>query len=210
MLPKIVAVLPIRNLNDLDKIENYLDADFIELRLDYLNSIKELNLNYIMKYKDKLILTIRDVTEGGKNRIDDIEKMNFINKAIERGFLCDIEAKFIERYKVTYRDMIVSAHYLEELPTMEQIVSLIDNYAKFAKYIKIAVINKKGYRELLSKALELSDNIVVMPLNSNPLERIAFSILGSKLIYGFIEEPVAKGQLHYKKIREILEILFKF
>lgn len=53
----------------------------------------------------------------------------------------------------------------------------------------------------------MSKNIAVMPIGTNPVERIAFAILGSKLVYGYAETPTAPGQMSYIQIKRIMNVL---
>ncbi|MEM1626803.1 MAG: type I 3-dehydroquinate dehydratase [Sulfolobaceae archaeon] len=208
--PLVVASLPIKSINDLEKLDEITDADFIELRLDYLKSLKEVDLNTLEKYKSKLIITIRDINEGGINKIEDVEKLSFLKYANQKGFLYDVELEFVKKYDIPYKSKIISVHYFRDLPNFNLLKNEIEKYSKDVLFFKIAVIAKPGYKSLLANLLEISDNVVVIPMSENPLERIAFGILGSRLLYGFVTEPTAKGQLMYREIVKIINELFKY
>ncbi len=210
MRPLIVASLPIYNEDDLTKVRKIKGADLIELRLDYsprLISIDSIN-SKLGDLKDKLILTIRDVSEGGVNKIDDKEKAKYLENANNEGFIYDVEASFLEKFSVPFKDKIVSAHYFNELPNYEKVEEIVKKYLPMARFVKIAAIGKGEYKELLTKLLKF-DKVAVLPMGVNPLERIAFGILGSKLIYTFVESQTAPGQMHYSKAFEILSCLYK-
>lgn len=200
----VVASLPIRKEEDIQKIPNFYDADLIELRLDYLGKL--IPIEKLEKYKEKIIVTIRDPDEGGVNFIDPKEKAEYLAKLNEKGFLYDVEAKFAKMYDVPTRNKIVSIHYFDRVPSFEEVYEIIKDFLESSWLIKVAVIGKPGYKSLLSKILEL-EKVAVMPMGVDPLERIAFSILGSKLIYGHTGEETAKGQMHYKNIKQILSYL---
>lgn len=200
----VVASLPIRSCDDLTKIVNFYDADYVELRLDYSKSLP--SIDKIEKYKDKIIVTIRDTKEGGINHISHEEKISYLNQLHKKGILYDVEAIFAKEYNVPVEGKIVSVHYFDEVPTYDEVYTLIKDFIHKAWIIKVAVIGKKGYRELLVKLLDLT-NVAVMPMAVDPMERIAFSLLGSKLIYGHVGEETAKGQMHYKTIKKILGYL---
>ncbi|QIW25062.1 type I 3-dehydroquinate dehydratase [Sulfolobus sp. S-194] len=200
----VVASLPIRSEKDLDKITLLLDADFVELRLDYSTFLPELQV--IERYKDKVIVTIRDVDEGGINKIDPELKAKYLIELNKRNILYDVEAKFAKKYSIPTNNKIVSIHYLDRVPSYSEVYESLRDFIKESFLLKVAVIGKDGYKELLSKLLEL-EKIAVMPIGVNPLERIAFSILGSKLVYGHAGEETAKGQLHYKVVKQILDYL---
>ena len=208
MRPLIVASLPVRKIEDLYLIEKFLDSDFIELRLDYLKdpTLVVHYYDYLEKYRNKLVLTLRDKNEGGIFEIDPILKQKLIKEFYDKGFLYDIEIKFIKEYKVPYDNKILSAHYFTYLPSKTELLEIINNFIDSAYTIKIALPNLKGYKELLASLVEY-DKITLVPMVDDPAERIAFGLLGSKLIYSYATEKLAPGQLYYKKVREIFNYI---
>lgn len=206
MKTSIVASLPVYNIGDLEKIK-CIDADFIELRLDYMDKL-EVNLDSLNEYRSKLIFTIRDKSEGGYREISDTEKSVFLQELYSKGFLYDVEASFLQRKLVPYKGKIVSAHYFDRVPSFEELEDIIRKY-RDAYILKFALVGKENYREILIKLLKYG-NIAVMPMNVDPLERIAFSILGSKLIYGYVDIPTASGQMNYKDIKRIFKFLINY
>ena len=200
----VVASLPIRKEEDIQKIPNFYDADLIEIRLDYLGKL--IPIEKLEKFKEKIIVTIRDPCEGGINPIEPKEKTEYLTKLNEKGFLYDVEARFAKMHNVPTRNKIVSVHYFDKVPSFEEVYEMIKDFIETSWLVKVAVIGKPGYKSLLSKILEL-EKVSVMPMGVNPLERIAFSILGSKLIYGHTGEETAKGQMHYKTVKQILSYL---
>ncbi|AHC50699.1 3-dehydroquinate dehydratase [Sulfolobus acidocaldarius SUSAZ] len=207
MSPKLVVALPVKELKDLDRIELLIkDVDLVELRLDYLSKFDVDILDSVSKYKEKLIITLRDKNEGGVNYIDPVFKAYFVRHMEREKFMYDIEARFALRYQVNVKDKIVSIHYFDNVPEFTEVKEIFDKFDE-AYLRKIAVIAKRGYKELLMRVLDNYDNAVVMPMGVNGVERIAFSLLGSKLIYAHAGEETAKGQLHYKDVRRILNQL---
>jgi 3-dehydroquinate dehydratase-1 len=208
MRPIIVASLPIKKVEDLYSIEKFLDSDLIELRLDYLKnpSIIRDYYDYLNKYKNKLIITLRDKNEGGKYEINDELKVKLIKEFYDRGFLYDIEALFVKKYNIPYENKIVSVHYFSSLPTKKELIDIINEYKEKAYTVKIALAGIKGYKELLSSLLEYP-KVTLIPMSNNPAERIAFGMLGSKLFYSYASEPLAPGQLYYKRAMEIFNYI---
>ncbi|MCI4439292.1 type I 3-dehydroquinate dehydratase [archaeon] len=202
----IVASLPVKSPKDIAKIRA-INSDFVELRLDYMNSLQQIDIRDLLKFKRKIIVTIRDVNEGGINFIDKEEKRNFLIKLYKHGVLYDVEASFLKEYSVPYRGKIVSAHYFGSLPSFFKVSKLAKKFTKGTFAFKVAVNGVGNYRQLLISLLTMSSNVAVMPMNTNPLERIAFAILGSKLVYGYVESPTAHGQMSYMQIKRIMGIL---
>lgn len=202
----IVASLPVKSPKDIAKVRT-INSDFVELRLDYMNSLQQISIRDLLKFKRKVIVTIRDVNEGGINFVDEEEKMNFLIKLYKHGILYDVEASFLKKYRVPYRGKIVSVHYFNSLPSFFEVSKLAKKFAKDAFAFKVAVNGVGNYKQLLASLLTMSNNIAVMPMNTNPLERIAFVILGSKLIYGCVRTPTAPGQMNYMQIKRIIRAL---
>ncbi|BFH72676.1 type I 3-dehydroquinate dehydratase [Sulfurisphaera javensis] len=200
----IVASLPIRSEEDLKKIPSFYDADLIELRLDYSSSLP--SIDKIEKFKEKVLVTIRDTREGGINFIDPKIKADYLQELYKRGILYDVEARFAKEYNIPTDGKIVSIHYFDRVPSYDEVIEILRDFVNKSWILKVAVVGKDGYKELLAKLLSLG-NVAVLPMGTNPLERVAFSILGSKLIYGHTGEETAKGQLHYKEFKKILDYL---
>ncbi|MEM4969984.1 MAG: type I 3-dehydroquinate dehydratase [Sulfolobales archaeon] len=207
--PLVVASLPIRTTADLDLIDGIEEADFIELRLDYMENPTLLDPERLAKYRSKIIVTIRETSEGGVRAVDAVWKSRYLKRLYELGIMYDVEASYLKRYDVPYEGRIVSIHYINRLPTTEEVMEAITRYVDKAYSVKIAVKAFKGYRALLSSLLDIGyENLSLMPIAADPMERLAFGILGSKLIYGYVSEPTAPGQLHYKDLIRILNCIF--
>lgn len=205
MRPLIVASLPVYDTNDLEKVKD-IKSDLVELRLDYSTVLPEISL--LLRYKDKIIVTIRDIREGGVNRIDDQKKIEYLRMLYQNDILFDVEASFLEKYDIPYRNKIVSMHYFDKIPEINYVHHIIDRYQNEAYTVKVAVIAKDGYKKFLADILFSHRNVTILPMGSDPLERIAFGILGSKLIYTYVDKPTAPGQMKYTKAIEILNALF--
>ncbi|WP_252897113.1 hypothetical protein [Metallosphaera hakonensis] len=111
------------------------------------------------------------------------------------------------RREVEFREKVVSAHYFDRLPTREEIDALFRTYSQ-AFTVKIAVSDLPGYREVLAY-VSTKQNATFMPMSQDPLERLALSLLGSKLLYTYIDSPTARGQLNYLEAKRILDCIFK-
>lgn len=203
MKPEIVVSLPVTRPDDLNKV-NKIDG-LVELRLDYSTELP--NPEELIPFKHKVLVTLRDKEEGGRIKYDVDFKAKYLERLNELGILYDVEASFLERRKIEYVGKIVSAHYFSSLPSTEEIDRLFRKYEE-AYTIKVAVASLPGYRELLSY-VSGKPNATFMPMSNDPIERLAFSLLGSKLLYTYLESPTAQGQLSYTQAKQILECIFK-
>lgn len=209
--PLIVASLPIMSVDDLERVKHIRDADLIELRLDYLRNPLSIDPRDLAQYRDRIIITIRETSEGGVNSVDGRRKAEYLERLYELGVLYDVEASFIEKYSVPYKGKIVSAHYMDQMPPLEHLEALVNRYAREALILKIALIASRGYRGVLARLLDMGyDNIAVMPLGSDPsvsMDRIALSLMGSRLLYGYVDKPTAPGQMHYREAIDIINCI---
>lgn len=206
--PLVVASLPVRSKSDLARAREIESVDFVELRLDYLSDIWSIEPELIAMLERPVIATIRDIEEGGVTFVDPAAKTEYLRRLHDLGVVYDVEASFARRYVVPYEEKIVSAHYLDGLPSEEEVERVLEEYADTAFCVKIAVSATPGYKRLLSSILERGyENVAVMPVGSSPLERLAFALLGSMLVYSHVGEPTALGQMRYDVLLEVLRLL---
>lgn len=203
--PFIVASKPIINIDDLYSALSIDDADFIELRVDYMDN--PLEINYELLKNRRVIVTLREFSEGGAKPHNPDTKIKLIKTLRNLGILYDVEISFIEKFSVEYDNAIVSMHCIGIQPNINEVLEKVIRYKDRAFIVKIVVEPFPRYKTFLMQILELSNNIAALPMSVDPLERIAFALLGSKLIYGYIDKPTAKGQIHYKQLKELLDLL---
>jgi 3-dehydroquinate dehydratase-1 len=204
--PYVVASVPVKNLDDLKTALSVEDADFVELRLDYYENPAE--ISYESLAGKRLIMTLREPSEGGFRGFDAEAKKRLLRLWRDLGFVYDVELRFVERWGADYDNAIVSIHLFDEVPPLSSIVSAVAKYLDRAFAVKVAVKPFKGYKAFLASLLELGDNVAVMPMGVEEAERIAFALLGSKLVYGYVTQPTAPGQPHYRKLVEVLRKVY--
>ncbi|EOD42666.1 3-dehydroquinate dehydratase [Candidatus Nanobsidianus stetteri] len=203
---KLVVALPVRSLEDI-KLVPTIDSDLVELRLDYLERPEDFDPSLIEDIKDRIIVTVRDPSEGGVKKVDEDWKASLYKKLHDMGVLYDVEARFLrKRNDIPFKGKIVSAHFFDRVPSIKEVEEIFEGFEE-AWVRKIALTAKEGYKELLAHFAR--KGFAVMSMGSNPIERIAFTVLGSELIYASFDEGLetAPGQMNYKKVREILSCL---
>lgn len=206
--PLIVASKPVRSIEDLKVAEYIAGVDLIELRLDYAENLEAIPPDSLARFKGRVIATIRDPSEGGVRSHDREVKSRYLMRLHDLGLLYDVEASFLKSSSVPYEEKIVSVHFLDSLPSERVVLNLVERYADRAFCVKIAVSARRGYKKLLSAILDLGyDNVAVMPIGSTPAERLAFALLGSMLVYSYVDEPTAPGQMRYDEVANVLRIL---
>jgi len=203
---KLVIALPVRSLEDL-KLVPTLDSDLVELRLDYLKKPEDFDPSLIEDIKDRVIVTVRDPSEGGVKEVDEDWKASLYKKLDDMGVLYDVEARFLRKRKdIPFEGKIVSAHFFDRVPSIKEVEEIFKDFEE-AWIKKLAVTTREGYKELLAHFAR--KGFAIMPIGSDPIERIAFAILGSELIYASLDKGLetAPGQMSYKKVKEILSCL---
>jgi len=117
-------------------------ADLLELRLDL---IKDFNLDKLLEATGKkVIVTYRPEREGGVYSGDDKQRIEVLQKAIDKGAShIDIEWDSVERIKKTSSvKLIVSRHFFDGLPgDFEKIIEDMNQMP--ADIVKSAVTIKK-------------------------------------------------------------------
>jgi len=203
---KLVVALPVRSLEDV-KLVPTLDSDLVELRLDYLKRPEDFDPSLIEDIKDRVIVTVRDPSEGGVKEVDEDWKASLYKKLHDMGVLYDVEARFLRKRKdIPFEGKIVSAHFFDRVPSIKEVEEIFKGF-EGAWIKKLAVTAREGYKELLAHFAR--KGFAIMPIGSDPIERIAFAILGSELIYASLDKGLetAPGQMSYKKVKEILSCL---
>lgn len=206
--PLVVASMPVRSRSDVVKARDIKGPDYVELRLDYMRNLEDVPPDVLALIGRPIIATLRDVAEGGVTYISPEVKVAYLKRLHDLGVMYDVEASFLESHDVAYEEKIVSAHYLDRIPAEKEVLEIVERYADSAFCVKIAVPARPGYKSLLSRVLDLGyDNVAVMPIGSDPWERLAFALLGSKLVYSYVDEPTAPGQMRYGDLLKVLEVL---
>lgn len=178
----------------------------MELRLDYLASVDSILLDSLEEKKNRLILTIRDVEEGGINVIEPGKKKSFLEEAAARGFLVDVEASFAEKNNFDCTGQIVSRHYLKTDPDYATLKEFVEKYSNKSKITKIALRSTSASRIQLVKLLGEYRNLAVMEVDGEQSSRLLFSLLGSRLLYCHLGEKTSPGQISCQEAMEFFRI----
>jgi len=210
--PFIIAALPIKKAEDVVVVDNVKYVDLVELRVDYMDN--PLTIDYTALKNKKILVTLRDVSEGGVKEHPIEVKLKLIKTLKDLGILYDVEMMFAEKYGVDCEDAIASLHIMNPSQTdLSRVRDMVRKFVDRAYIAKIATMVFPGYRTFLTSLLELGDNIAVMPMSRDPslgttimLDRIAFTLMGSKLLYCSLGMPTAPGQ---PKCEDIVAILNK-
>jgi 3-dehydroquinate dehydratase type I len=115
-------------------------ADLVEARLDYLEEINAEKLaKALTPYASKLIITIRPVSQGGRFKGMDDERLTLLRRlsSISPAFM-DLELDICEKYGVeSGRSTIVSWHGLADTPDMETLTEIAMRCLRLGDYAKV-------------------------------------------------------------------------
>lgn len=178
------------------------EADLIELRLDLGNfeSIPE----------GKYIITCRRNSDGGSFRggeEDRIRRIKFFAEKTEAEFVDlehDLPNNIFEDFDC---GIIESYHNFVETPDYGFLRDLVKN--KRGDYFKIATLGRsmEDWRKIAKILLEFDDVVAFLMGEKFRFTRIASALLGSPLIYCYVRNKKAPGQLELREAVQILKLL---
>jgi 3-dehydroquinate dehydratase-1 len=189
-----------------------LPCDLIEVRLDKIGAHKGY-IDFCRQFKEKdvpVILTIRPKKEGGNWEGEENERMKIFQTASDTVSIIDIElsSKIINKIGQIKSLILVSYHNFKITPSVNNLSEIFFQAKnKGADVVKIAtIINKSSDIQILLKFLtSLKDEgpICVIGMgNKGKITRTLFSQYGSVFTYGYLDKPVAPGQMSCGKLME--------
>ena len=224
--PYIVAVLNKASVETAQSARK-LGADILELRVDMLErgyhtgeKVSAVIRQLKKEVKLPVILTIRSSNEGGMAKISDDSRLDIFREAISETDLVDIEissdrinSKVIELAKTRNKKVILSFHNFEKTPTLPYLKNQAEKaWDMGCDILKIAAManNMEDVRRLLNFcSIWEKTKISVMSMGYlSEMSRLAGFLFGSCLTYGFIDQPVACGQLSVKDLVKYYHILY--
>tara|TARA_Y100000590_G_scaffold286088_1_gene321931 strand:- start:5214 stop:5912 length:699 start_codon:yes stop_codon:yes gene_type:complete len=194
-------------------------ADFVEVRLDSLNSF---SFDFVEElsdlHKNKLVLTFRSKNQGGFSKISESDRLQILTQLIDlKHSFKDIESDTFNRNNSLFKNeknLIVSWHNFKSTPSTNSLSKLIQNISK--KLSKPTQIIK-----IVTYANSLNDCNKVYKLyprfekskfqllafcmgESGSISRILSPMLGAPFIYcSYGNKSTAPGQINIKHLKEI-------
>ena len=193
------------------------NADLIEFRLDYMNSIPALK-ELVSATRLPKIATNRPYSEGGKFRGKESERIKLLLEAARTGFqYVDIElgiddvVDVVRRIRKVGVETIVSYHNFETTPNLQE----------FERILEKQLSTGADICKIVSTARELRDNLGILEFVSNSsrkskivsfamgelgvVSRILSPIYGASFTFASIERGAesAAGQLTIDEVKEI-------
>jgi len=213
-MPKIAAII-----DDLFNIEKVLDikksgVDMLEMRIDCYSQ----PLDTIVKYLETIhteiglpmIGTVRENEWTSKDRVAIFKAiLPFVDSVdLELGTSISDEVRELAKGKT----IIISEHDYQKTPSSDILHDMVKRAVdQGADIVKIAVManSQEDVRRLFSFTLECKVPVVTISMGPyGTVSRVIAPLFGSLFTYGYIENPVAPGQLSAKKLIEETELYF--
>jgi len=197
--------------------KSQLPCDMAEVRLDYLMKAQaplEKVLARIEKRKCPVLITLRSPREGGQADLFESERRSILFAFLGMADAVDIEwadriamKPILKEAKKIKLPVILSTHDFEQCPKpaalKKRLVSM--KAAKTSGIIKMAVRcdTVDELARLLAFQLEnKKENLALMGMGKCAREsRQLLPLLGSRLVYGWLDAPTAPGQPKVSELR---------
>lgn len=195
-------------------------SDLVEVRVDFLQDVNVKQLRDAVKGAlDKIVLTCRSRTEGGKFRDTEATRINLLHRLIELSpRFIDLELSTLSqnsdltpKLELHGVDVIVSSHNLRATPPATRLREIYKRASRFPGIIKI-----------VTAARALEDNTRILSLYDEPgnhrlvafclgfkgiVSRVVSCLRGAPMAYASLNGfPTAPGQPTIAEIRDILRV----
>ena len=189
------------------------DCDIVEIRLDLIGADTPGWLEQAKAIEAQgvpVIVTIRLAAEGGKWMQPDEARLPLFQAALEHLSAADVEfhSPLLEKISALaarhQKALIVSCHDFHKTPPVDELRQIIRKASDCGTVVKIATLVQTDtdlatVRELLSE--KWPARICLLGMGKfGPQTRTLFPKLGSCLTYGYLDAPVAPGQVRASEL----------
>lgn len=195
-------------------------ADLVEVRVDALHQ-SGLSLSQLLpKLKSRqvpVLLTLRTRSEGGVHPWKSSERVRLFHELLPFVDAVDLELANLSYLESVYREarrlnvgVILSAHSIQRKITYAKALRWLEAFVQHpARIYKIAAVARTR-NDLAVLARLVIDHphlrLAVMALGEQaPSSRIALPALGSRLVYGWLDQPAAANQPSLRELNAILD-----
>jgi 3-dehydroquinate dehydratase-1 len=196
------------------------DCEIVEVRLDLINHDTPRppraergwleNAQAIEARGLPVIVTIRLAAEGGQWKQPDESRLSLFEEALSHLSAVDIELRspLIEQVSALarrhQRALIVSHHDFEKTPPLDELRQIVTRAATFGAVVKIATLTTTEADVATLRALfheSCPAPLCVLGMGALGAQtRVEFPKLGSCLTYGYLDAPVAPGQVSAREL----------
>ncbi len=194
-----------------------LGADILELRIDLISEDPVKILIELKKLGLPIIITNRMKEEGGAWPGSETGRIRKLISLIPYADAVDIERiaekrdLVVQETKNAGKKVIISTHDFQNTPDNEAMTGFIsESFEKAADIAKLAVMphSLDDVLRLLDVTLHSSGHVCTIAMGeTGKHSRIMAPIYGSVMTYGYVDIPVAPGQLRVDELKNMLKIL---
>jgi len=184
-------------------------CDIVEIRLDLIGIVP------LRPLQQPTIVTIRLASEGGKWTKPDEARLPLFVTALQQATAVDIEYRSPLMKQVSalackhQRALIISYHDFDKTPPLAELQQIIRTGANYGTVVKIATLTKTEEDVATLRALfaeQCSASVCLLGMGPlGPRTRTEFPRLGSCLTYGYLDVPIAPGQVSASQLKESLQ-----
>jgi len=183
-------------------------CDIVEVRLDLTGA------DALRPLDQPVIATIRLASECCKLTQPDEARLSLFEAALQKATTVDIEYRSPLMKQVSalacrnQQPLIISYHDFEKTPPLAELQQVIRTAANYGTVVKIATLTKTEDDVATLRALfdeQCSASVCLLGMGPlGPRTRTEFPRLGSCLTYGYLDEPIAPGQMSAAQLKESL------
>jgi 3-dehydroquinate dehydratase I len=206
-IPRVVGT--IASFDSLQRFANTPEraCDIAEIRLDEIGVDKKWlpEARRIEASGTPVILTLRSALEGGKSKLSNDERLAILRQALDHVSAVDVELKsglaasLHPLTSKTGKALIVSFHDFQQTPPSSQVEAIIRDAVRQASVAKIStMVTSPSDVDVLKALLGRDWGVPLCVIGMGSLgasTRADFPRFGSCLTYGYLDAPVAPGQL---------------
>src|SRR5580765_5821841 len=221
-IPRVIGTLSIIP-EKLPTSGSEIASDIVECRIDLLPANSDwLNCCQVIEALGvPVILTIRHQAEGGKWARSEPDRLALYTQGLNHVSGVDVElnseiaGQVCEAASKAGKACIVSFHDFERTPPLDELRSIASRARNVASIVKVSTMAKseKDIEALRTLLLDNSSGplcvIAMGPLGTQT--RVSFPTLGSCITYGFLDKPVAPGQLSAAElVRQLRQLIPRY
>jgi 3-dehydroquinate dehydratase-1 len=197
-----------------------LPSDAVEVRVDALLAagvaIEEIE-GALRRKKQPVLLTLRIAAEGGKYAWKLTERRAIFLRLLPLVEAIDVELAtaraiqpVIEEARRAGKTVVLSAHAIDKPASPAQVVGWLEQFDQQPRTILKIAAQIKSWRDLQQLAALLVNDpdrpIAVMGLGPYAAQsRAVLTALGSRLVYGYLDEPAAPGQPSAPEVKKMVQ-----
>jgi 3-dehydroquinate dehydratase-1 len=196
-----------------------LPADAVEVRVDALLAEKvpvEAIEAALRKKRHPVLLTLRIPAEGGQRAWKVAERRELFLRLLPHVEAIDVELAtanamraVIDEARRTGKTVVLSAHAIEKPATPAQVARWVGQFDPLPSTILKIAARIQSWRDLQQLAALLVNHpdwpLAVMGLGPYAGQsRAVLTALGSRLIYGYLDQPAAPGQPSAAEARKMV------